>query len=316
MAGFTFGPVPSRRLGFSLGVDALPRKYCTFDCVYCQIGKTTDKVATRQHFFDPHRIVREIVDSVTASEHTDIITFSGSGEPTLNTDLGLMIKDVKRLLNLPVAVITNASLLHMEDVRGDLMAADIILPSLDAVSEETFRLINRPHPLLQLHDMIEGLRLLGKEYKGEIWLEIMLIRGVNDTVDELTKFKKILRNIRVDKIQLNTVIRPPEGNVESPIEADELHRISRYLGRRCEVICGFERSVKKRRTRNWTKMVLEVLVRRSLSLDDIVRITGVPAGEVQTRLTGLVNRGLIRSFHFGSTLFYVNNAGATEPVDS
>ncbi len=205
MAQFVFGPVPSRRLGFSLGVDIIPYKYCCYDCIYCQVGKTTNVEMTRKSFVDPFAVVEEIIDKVNKTERVDYISFSGSGEPTLNADLGKMIEETKKATTIPVAVITNGALLYQPDVRKDLLLADVILPSLDAISEDIFRYINRPHSLNEVDTIIRGLKLMRKEYTGKIWLEVMLIKNVNDTEEELGKLKEIVSDLNVDKLQLNTV---------------------------------------------------------------------------------------------------------------
>jgi wyosine [tRNA(Phe)-imidazoG37] synthetase (radical SAM superfamily) len=165
MSKRVFGPVPSRRLGYSLGVDPIPRKYCNFDCVYCQVGKTAHTETERKSFFDREELVGEVLQHLHKAKTADIITFSGSGEPTLNKDLGWILRELKRKTKTQLAVITNGSLLHQEDVRADLSAADIVLPSLDAVSEETFRRINRPHPSISIDDVVKGLQAFRSAYK-------------------------------------------------------------------------------------------------------------------------------------------------------
>ena len=167
MAKFVFGPVPSRRLGFSLGVDIIPSKYCCFDCIYCQIGKTTNKEITRKSFFDPYKIIDEVIEKVKKTSHIDYISFSGSGEPTLNADIGIMIEEIKKITKIPISVITNGALLYQDDVRKDLMLADIVLPSLDAVSEDIFRYVNRPHSALEPDTIIRGLKRFSALVRAE-----------------------------------------------------------------------------------------------------------------------------------------------------
>jgi wyosine [tRNA(Phe)-imidazoG37] synthetase (radical SAM superfamily) len=304
MARFVFGPVPSRRLGFSLGVDILPRKWCTFDCIYCQIGKTTNKEVERKGFFDPQEIVKEVLEGVGTSEQSDFITFSGSGEPTLNLDLGWIIKEIKRKTDLPIAVITNGSLLMREDVRLDLHQADVVLPSLDGASDEVFNYIDRPHPAISLTSVVDGLKRFGKEFKGKIWLEIMVIKHINDTPEELEKFHKLLGKTDLDRIQLNTVARPPGEEIEQVMEASELETISRLFGPKCEVIGEFHRAPSGHNQGDWTQRILDVLKRRSLSLDDIRTVTGISAQEARGHLRTMEEKGWVRSFRFGKDLFY------------
>ena len=307
MAKYVFGPVPSRRLGFSLGVDIIPAKYCCFDCIYCQIGKTTNVEMTRKSFIDPYKIIDEIIDTVNKTEHIDYITFSGSGEPTLNSDLGTMIEEVKKTTDIPVSVITNGALLYLDDVRKDLMLADVVLPSLDAVSEDIFRYINRPHSLIEIDTIIRGLKLLRNEYQGKIWLEVMLIKDVNDTREELKKLKEIVSELNVDKLQLNTVTRPPTEETTGRLTKDDLEKICEYLGEPCEIICNFEKSVKKHNKEDWSQKILEILQRRSLTLDDIVKITGISFNKAKSRLKILENEGQIKSYFFDDNIFYMKS---------
>jgi wyosine [tRNA(Phe)-imidazoG37] synthetase (radical SAM superfamily) len=304
MAKYVFGPVPSRRLGLSLGVDIIPFKVCSYDCIYCQIGKTTRKEIVRNSFFDPDEIVREIIEKVRTTGRVDFVSFSGSGEPTLNANLGLMIREVKRHVSVPVAVITNGSLLYQEDVRRDLLAGDVVLPSLDAVTEETFRYINRPHSRLDLLWIIEGLKEFRKEYSGKIWLEIMFIKDINDDPEELETFQEILRGIDIDKIQVNTVVRPPSEEFTSIFEPGELEQMRQLLGRRCEIVSSFEKGGVPGMEGDWAEMIVEVLQRRSLSLADVVKLTGATFDEVKCRLGTLEREGRIKSFRFGEDLFY------------
>jgi wyosine [tRNA(Phe)-imidazoG37] synthetase (radical SAM superfamily) len=307
MGKFTFGPVPSRRLGFSLGVDIIPRKICTFDCIYCQIGKTTNQEIKRKSFFDTHEIVEEIITKAKKLSHIDHITFSGSGEPTLNSDIGWMIKEIKKNLDIPVAVITNGSLLNEKEIRDDLNMADVVLPSLDAASEDIFRYINRPHSLIELSAIIEGMKKFRDTYKGNIWLEIMLIKNVNDSIEELRRLKKVVEYLGVEKVQLNTVIRPPVDKTTDSISITELNKISEYFGHGCEVICDFEKGVEKKEGDDWLEMVLDILKRRSLTLNDIVKITGIPEHKVKSNLITMEAEGKIKQFHFEDNIFYIIN---------
>ncbi|MEW6215201.1 MAG: radical SAM protein, partial [Nitrospirota bacterium] len=199
---YVYGPVPSRRLGFSLGVDIVPYKTCTLDCIYCQLGRTIQKVVERRSFAPKGAVVEEIKKSISATQNVDFITFSGSGEPTLNSDIGNLIHEVKKMTSIPVAVLTNGTLLFREDVQKDLLEADTVLPSLDAVSQGIFRSINRPHDSLKIETIIDGLKRLREFYKGSIWLEVMLVKGFNDDRAELSRIKKTLTEIKPDEIHL------------------------------------------------------------------------------------------------------------------
>ncbi len=299
-----FGPVPSRRLGYSLGVDIIPPKRCTYDCIYCQIGKTTNREIGRKSFYDAGLIADEVARKV-GSTRVDVITFSGSGEPTLNSDLGTMIRKVKERVDTPVAVITNGSLLYERDVRSDLGEADMVLPSLDAVTQEVFQRINRPHPLLDISRIIEGLREFRAEYTKPVWLEIMLIKNINDDPDELKKMAEIVSTLNVDRIQLNTVTRPPSEESARRLEEEDLRAICRLFGPRCEVICSFERTGEIPAQADWTRIILETLRRRPLTLDDVVRTTSLSRLQAKTKLRAMEDEGLVRSYVLGDDLFYV-----------
>jgi len=304
MHSFVFGPVPSRRLGFSLGVDIIPYKYCNFDCIYCQIGKTTDNNARRAKLFSIDEVLQEIIDAARNAELIDYITFSGSGEPTLNKNLGAIIKAIKRQIEVPVAVITNSSLLSVEDVRNDLMNADVILPSLDAGSDETFKRINRPQADISCVEIVNGLKAFRKYYKGFLWLEIMLINGINDTDDELQKLKGIVDDLNVDKIHLNTVTRPPSEGYANPIGEQELQRITTFFGSKCEVISTFEKEGVHKEQGGWAGTIYEILKRRSLSLRDIIKVTGAPVTEIKKELKSMEEQGSIKNYRLGNEIYF------------
>jgi len=305
MKEFLFGPVPSRRLGFSLGVDIIPRKYCSFDCVYCQVGKTTHRETGRARFCDPGRVVEEVVQRIGQGGRIDFVSLSGSGEPTLSSDIGWIIGELKRKTSVPVAVITNGSLLSRQEVRRDLVLADVVLPSLDAASEGVFEKINRPDPAISLAGIVEGLRAFRREYRGMIWLEIMVIKNINTSQEHLEMLKKILDTISVDRVQLNTICRPPLQSTAKGVDKGELSSIARFLGEKCEVIPAFAEEAAPRTGKSFRSSVLATLKRRSLTFDDIVRITGVSPPEARAGLERLVREKKIREVPFDNSIFYV-----------
>ena len=205
---YVYGPVPSRRLGRSLGVSPIPRKACTYSCVYCQLGRTTRLTTRRRSFFQKEKILGEIAAALPKSR-ADYVTFAGDGEPTLCKDLGWLIRQCKARFKTPVAVITNGSLLYRPEVRAELAPADVVMPSLDAGSAALFRRINRPHPSLSYRKIVEGLLAFRKTYRGLLWIEIMLVHGLNDTSKALRDLKRILDRIQPDEVHLTVPIRPP-----------------------------------------------------------------------------------------------------------
>ena len=207
---YLYGPVPSRRLGRSLGIDLVPHKICTYDCIYCQIRKTTKKTLLRREYVPVKEVLEEVKTFLLeGSSSIDYLSLSGSGEPTLHSKIRSIIKGIKEITSIPVAVITNGSLLCEREVREDLLQADVVLPSLDAVSPEIFMKINRSHRKLSIERVIEGMVEFRKIYKGQIWLEILFCKGVNDTSEELQKMKEVVKQIKPNLIHLNTVVRPP-----------------------------------------------------------------------------------------------------------
>ncbi|HAR96528.1 MAG TPA: radical SAM protein [Deltaproteobacteria bacterium] len=306
MSRYVFGPVPSRRLGFSLGVDIIPRKYCTFDCIYCQVGRTTEKTVLRSSFVDPNDVIDEVIGHIHSRQPIDFVTFSGSGEPTLNKDLGSIIRALKKRMSTPIAVITNGSLLDRPDVRKDLAEADVLMPSLDAVTEDAFVRINRPAGSVSLISMIEGLRALRAEYRGQIWLEIMLIKNINDTSQHLEVLKEVVTSIGVDKIHLNTVVRPPCEAAAEGISEERLSEIQDFFGSTAEIICGFRKDhVRSSQEENWEESILAILKRRSLTPDDVARVTGLTRAQADEGLIRLLGEKRVKEHVVDGVLYYV-----------
>jgi wyosine [tRNA(Phe)-imidazoG37] synthetase (radical SAM superfamily) len=242
---YIFGPVPSRRLGFSLGVDIIPIKTCTLDCIYCQVGKTTCKTIERKEYVSPEKVLAELKEVLRTGKKIDYITLSGNGEPTLNSKIGEIIRGINGISSLPVAVITNGTLLSDINVREELLPADLVMPSLDAATQETFEKIDRPHQSLKIEDIVEGMAEFRKIYKGKFWLEIMLVKGINDNQDELNALKKVIGKINPDKVQLNTPIRPTcEKGVEI-LTQERLLQIKEFFGDKCEILVQLDKKKQK-----------------------------------------------------------------------
>lgn len=218
---YVFGPVPSRRLGQSLGIDPVPLKTCNWNCVYCQLGRTVPLINERKEFIPREEIFKEIKQTLVKHSPGEIdwVTFVGSGETTLNSELGWMIKRTKEITDLPVAVITNGSLLYLPEVRNELLFADAVLPTLDAGNPDLYRKINRPHPEITYERLISGLTAFRREYKGKLWVEVMLVQGLNDTRETLIEIANALKDVNPDEIHINLPTRPPvEKWVRPPTE--------------------------------------------------------------------------------------------------
>ena len=297
-ARYVFGPVPSRRLGRSLGVDIIPKKTCTLDCVYCELGATDRRALRRMEYVPTEAVLEELRQALTDIPNIDVITFSGSGEPTLHSGLGRMIRAVKEMTVIPVAVLTNGTLMFLEEVRNDLLGADIVLPSLDAATEPVFRRINRPHPRLQLKRILDGLVEFRRIYKGHIWLEILLAKEFNDTPEELQALKNAAHRIKPDRLQLNTVVRPPAVAGVEPLDHDALAAIRMFFGPPCDIVEAAEEKVHPTTGQPDKERIVALLCRRPMTLVQLGLAMDSPEAAVQEAVSLLLRRGRIRRFEF------------------
>ena len=227
---YVYGPVPSRRLGISLGISPIPKKTCNYSCIYCQLGRTDHMTNKRQMFFEVNDIMEEFERVLKNNIKFDVITIVGEGEPTLYAGLGELIVEIKKRTDKPVAVITNGALLYDQQLREELYHADIISPTLDAYDEDSFKKINRPHGSLNFQNLSEGLILFSKEYKGQLWIEVMLIEGMNDDIESLKKYDTMLKSIKYDKLYINTPIRPPAEESVKTVSSETMKLAVDVLG--------------------------------------------------------------------------------------
>ena len=301
-----FGPVPSRRLGISLGLDVIPYKTCSLDCLYCECGRTTDKTCERRRFFPPKELSDELVALLPSIPRLDFMTFSGSGEPTLNSDLGGMIAAIKGIAVAPLAVLTNGTLLGRADVRADLLGADVVLPSLDAATAPGFARINQPAAGIDVAAIIDGMAAFRAEYSGKIWMEVFILKGVNDGEEELAALEKALRRIRPDKVQLNTLDRPPAYPGVASADFALLERIrAGWQGLAVEII-------KRARHReeipafssNLENSLLNTIRRRPLTLDDLAALTAKGEEELRRYLEVLEQERKVKPVIEGGKIFY------------
>ena len=307
-----FGPVASRRLGRSLGIDVIPYKVCSFDCVYCECGKTTDLTCARSEFFPLEEIIIEFSERIgSISEKPDVITFSGAGEPTLYSRLGELITEVKKISSLPVAVLTNSSLFGREDVREELMNADIILPSLDSAIEESFLRINRPHPGCSLESIIEGLEIFLSRFAGKVNIEILLVEGINSGRDDLNALKSVLDRVRYDSIQLNTAVRPGTLDNIRPMDVNELEKIRDFFGSRCKIVAGTPaRAVHEDALSE--SQILKIVERRPSTSMDLHLALGYPVQELVKHLAVMTAKGQISvSSKEGLTFYTATNRSSS-----
>ena len=301
---YLYGPVPSRRLGLSLGVDVTAFKHCTLDCVYCQLGRTTKKTIERKDYVPVEAVLDELKDKLSQPLQVDFITISGSGEPTLNSRLGELIDGVRKITDIPVAVLTNGTLLYKQDVRTDCAKADLVLPSLDAGDEQTFKRINRPHRDISIEKLVSGLCAFRNEFAGQIWLEVFLIDGINTSDQQIAKIKGLIEHIRPDKVQLNTAVRPTAEAGVKRVTEKKLSAIAEELGGQCEIIADFSRQQVSKTIESIADEVLSILKRRPCSLNDICSSLGIHQNEALKYIADFQNQGVIDSEQKdGETIF-------------
>ncbi|MFA9372054.1 MAG: radical SAM protein [Labilibaculum antarcticum] len=312
MYKYLFGPVPSRRLGVSLGVDLVPKKVCSIDCVYCEVGKTTKLSVTREDYISSDKIKTELEHYFKNNPQPDYITITASGEPTLNSNLGEIIRFVKQTKpEVSVALITNGTLLHDSKVREAIKDVDLVLPSLDAGTEEAFRRINRPHKDLDFKQYIQGLIDFGKEFTGKIWLEVFILPGYNDSEKELSELKKLILKIRHDSVQLNTLDRPGTvANLRGATQ-DELQQVIDFWKLdHVEIIAKAKQGNKEQSHRKDTEnAILETVSRRPCTLEDLTTILGMCDDEVGKCLAELVEKNLIETIEQERGVFYQSKEG-------
>jgi len=304
---YLFGPVPSRRLGISLGVDLVPYKVCSLNCIYCEVGRTTNLTIERQEYIPITEVLKELKDYLDQKPELDFVTFSGQGEPTLNSGLGRVIDFIKD--NYPeykVAVITNGTLFWDKEVRDEVSRADVLLPSLDAVSELSFLKINRPNKNLNINKIIEGLILLRKEFKGKIYLEIFFVPQINDTREELILLKEITNKIQPDLIQLNTLDRPGTEDFVKAVTQEELQRIKDFLEPLPVEIIAKAKTRKQIKSfnKNIEEQILDTIKRRPCTDKDLSEILDLHLNELNKYLSELIDSGKITSNKQDRGLFF------------
>jgi wyosine [tRNA(Phe)-imidazoG37] synthetase (radical SAM superfamily) len=299
---YIFGPVPSRRLGRSLGIDLVPFKVCTYDCIYCQLGRTTRKTMQRREWVPMDKVIEELKTKLDTNP--DYITLSGSGEPTLYSRLGELIAAIHRITDIPVAVLTNGSLLWQEEVRSQLLQAQLIVPSLDAGDSMIFEAVNRPHPEISFGRMVDGLKRLRKEFRGEYWLEVFISGGYTGICAEVEKIAKYAKDIGPDRIQLNTVTRPPAEEYAFKVSRQQLEEYAKIFDPVAEVIADFHGTHSAPDFSAARESVTQLLQRRPCTLDDIANGLGIHRNEAVKHIEELLARNETETVISGGKTYY------------
>lgn len=312
---YIFGPVPSRRLGRSLGIDLVPFKTCSYDCIYCQLGRTTNKTLERKEYFPREEILKNLKKRLDETSPPDYITLAGSGEPTLYGPLEELVGDIKEMTDIPVALLTNGSLFWIDSIRRSVRGVDLIVPSLDAGDEETFLSVNRPHGEISFDMMAEGLCALREGFVGELWLEVFLTGGVTDKESEILQIKDWADRINPDRIQLNTAVRTPAEDFVRMVPKERMEEIADLIGPHAEVIADYS-GVHDRGEFHLTRNdVLDLLKRRPCSLDDISTGLGLHRNEVIKYVQELLDHDRIRmETRDNKTLYMVDHTVSRNEV--
>ncbi len=302
---YIFGPVPSRRLGLSLGVDLIAgKKVCNNNCIYCELGKTLNLTNKRQVFVKTVDVLAEIRRFFEKGGEADFVTFSGSGDPTLALNLGEVISGVKKISDKKIAILTNSALFYDENVRKEAALADVVFPSVDAGSKEVFEKINRPHESVDFKRMINGLIEFSKESGVDIKPEVLIVKGFNDSDGEVLKIKKIIDSIEnVSEIQVNTVVRSRAEKYAEPAEPEKLRRISGLLGEKAVVIGGYKGG-KIPSGENLASMVISGLKKRPMTINDISQAFEAPKSQIKILVEKLHARGELEKEEFEGKEFY------------
>jgi wyosine [tRNA(Phe)-imidazoG37] synthetase (radical SAM superfamily) len=302
-----FGPVPSRRLGMSLGVDLVPHKICTLDCVYCECGVTNKLTMQRKEYILFERVTEELKEYFENSPKPDYITLTGSGEPTLNSRIGEIIDYIKGNFDVKVAVLTNGTLLWMPEVRKEISKADLVLPSFDAAVFDDFQKINKPTPELNLQTYLQGIIDFRKEYKGQIWLEILILPGFNDCKTNIVTLKHAILQIKPDRVQVNTLDRPGTiDNLRAATLAELNYIVEKWNLPNVEIVSKITRRSDMKGFRSDIETaILETIERRPCTLEDLEQITGLHFNELNKYLSILENEQKIRAEKQERGFFYM-----------
>jgi wyosine [tRNA(Phe)-imidazoG37] synthetase (radical SAM superfamily) len=289
-----------------MGIDLVPFKTCTYDCIYCQLGRTTDRTLERREYVPVDAVLGELERKLADGDAPDYISLAGSGEPTLHDGLGRLIAGIKRITRIPVAVITNGSLLWEREVAEPLVSADLVIPSLDAGDAAMFQGINRPHPGVDFDRMVRGLEGFRRKYRGRIWLEVMLLDGLNDSGPAVRKIAELAGRIGPDRVQLNTAVRPPAEGAARPVPLARMRELAGLFPQPADIIASVpcRSAMVGIEDGNQGVMMLEMIRRRPCTAEDVAKSLGLHRLAALKELEAMAKDGRIRKVETGGNWFY------------
>lgn len=285
---YLFGPVPSRRFGRSLGVDLNPYKTCSLDCVFCQLGRTTEKTITRREYVPTERVLSELHEWLNKGGRADYITLSGSGEPTLHSRFGEVLEFIRSQSTIPGVLLTNGTMLNLQEVRDAAACADVVKTSLSAWDQPSYIWMNRPHPQLRFDHLIEGQKAFRAQFKGELWMEVFLVGGINSLPGDVRKIANLAGEIGPDRIHLNTAVRPPAEDFAAPLSNEHMEELTHLFHPRAEVIAEFKAKNSEHVEAN-QETIFSMLQRRPCTADQIADVFDLHLNEV-SKYIGILMR--------------------------
>lgn len=299
------GPIPSRRLGISLGIDLLKSKICSFDCIYCEVAVTVNQTMERKEYVPADEVLAELREYLVENFNTlDFITFSGSGEPTLHSRIGYIIQEIKKMTDIPVCVLSNSTTIINESVRRDLLNANLVKFSVDAVSDDLVELVDKPLPGFKIQSVIDSIAEFKKEFGGLLWLEILLCKGINDTDDEFAKLVKMVKYINPDKVHINTVARPSMAYTVLPAESERINKLAALIGDKADIIQPFEKRRVAIQQRSKDHLIENLLQIRACHFEEISRATGLDHEHLNLLLDDLTAKSRISRSQFNGLTYY------------
>ena len=300
---YLFGPVPSRRFGRSLGVDLNPYKTCSLDCVFCQLGRTTEKTVIRQEYVPTDMVLSELKDWLKTDGRADYITLSGSGEPTLHSGFGKILEFICSKSTIPAALLTNGTMLDLQEVRDAASLANVVKVSLSAWDQASYGWVNRPHPQLLFDHLVEGQKAFRAQFKGQLWMEVFLMAGINSMPADVRKIAALAKEIGPDRIHLNTAVRPPAEDFATALSRERMEALIHLFHPTAEVIAEFS-AKHANHIQATQETIFSMLQRRPCTADQIADIFGMHLNEVSKYLGNLVRTDQIRTERKNLAVYY------------